>query len=802
MVFRLNFRCFLLGLILFIGCYQSVNDPSSQETLTSDEPVTPSETETSAVTGPQMSDLDPPPDPVDADKEVLATERQQLDESVWSGEVLAQQYEQAFVRVWDDLLNCERRNRRMEKYQVLARIPFDRMLLGTSLKNDMLDWGISKTIFGGEGEELDVESWKQLLKTYQEASYELVQAEFHHSQFDPDINGTAESKIAFALYGWNSTLAERVIVKGDLHVQWREERDQAGVPVPRTIDATNVAVLRHSGEPAFEKILTIDHARPDTRSGVQPVLVYDLDGDGLSELCLGGSNELLRNVGNGQFNREKLMRFESKIFEAGVIADFDGDKRADLVVPAANGDLLLYPADENGRFEIPPIGKTRDGGPLVQPQALTAGDIDADGDLDLWLAQYKISYVGGQMPTPYFDANDGFPAYLLINDGKGRFEPATEEAGLAAKRFRRTYGSSFLDLDTDGDLDLLVISDFSGVDAYANDGKGYFTDVTDRLVDERHLFGMSATFADYNLDGELDFFVTGMASTTARRLDYMKLGRRDAPQVHMMRSRMGFGNRMFVAAGPGKFVEPKFRQDVARTGWAWGSTSFDFDNDGDKDIFVANGHSSGESTKDHCTQFWCHDIYTGSSEANPARYKLFQESHEGYFDRSESWDGYQKNVLLMNIEGERFESVAFLLGVGEQFDGRAVVGDDVDNDGRVDLIVVEDHWSDGQLLHVYQNRMETGHHWIGVRLAEEGLGKSPQGARVIVNLAEGPRQVGVVVTGDSIHAQHPTKLHFGLGATDAIVDIEVIWPGGHRRVIKNPAIDRYHVISWSGDPAD
>ena len=53
---------------------------------------------------------------------------------------------------------------------------------------------------------------------------------------------------------------------------------------------------------------------------------------------------------------------------------------------------------------------------------MTAGDIDNDGDVDLWIGQYKISYVGGQMPTPYFDANDGFPAFLLVNDGSGKFE--------------------------------------------------------------------------------------------------------------------------------------------------------------------------------------------------------------------------------------------------------------------------------------------------------------------------------------------------------------------------------------------
>jgi hypothetical protein len=396
------------------------------------------------------------------------------------------------------------------------------------------------------------------------------------------------------------------------------------------------------------------------------------------------------------------------------------------------------------------------------------------------------------MPKPYYDANDGFPAYLLLNDGSGRFEPFTEEAGLGEKRHRRTYGSSFVDLDQDGDLDLLVVSDFAGIDVYYNDGTGYFTDMTDRLVDERHIFGMAVTFSDYNLDGRLDFFVTGMASTTARRLDYMKLGRKDQPDIHMMRARMGFGNRMYLAAQD-RFVEPAFRDQVARTGWTWGATSFDFDNDGDKDIFVANGHSSGQSTKDHCTHFWCHDIYEGDSAPNPAVAGLFKDVLAGYSDRTESWDGYQKNVLLMNIGGQGFQNIAFLMGVGQQYDGRAVVGDDIDGDGLVDLLVVEDRWSDGQILHLYRNRMRSAHNWIGVRLHEEAAGRSPLGARIVVHTPN-TKQVGCIVAGDSIHAQHSTSLHFGLGQEDQVTAIEVYWPGGRYRRVEAPKINQYHLI--------
>jgi hypothetical protein len=518
-----------------------------------------------------------------------------------------------------------------------------------------------------------------------------------------------------------------------------------------------------------------------------------MNDDGLSEIILGGSNELFWNRGNGRFERDTLCTHPEKGFEVGLLADLNGDGHLDYLQPGLQGDLLFYKGDGSGRFPEPPLGRARGGGPLEQPQVLTAGDIDRDGDLDVWVGQYKISYVKGQMPTPYFDANDGFPAYLLINNGEGRFDPATDESGHDAKRNRRSYGGSLVDLDRDGDLDLLVVSDFAGIDVYHNDGSGYFRDVTDGLVDERHLFGMSATFGDYNLDGRLDFFVTGMASTTARRLEAMRLGRRDRADIHMMRARMGYGNRMYLAQEHG-FAQPDYRDQVARTGWTWGATTFDVDNDRYSDIFVANGHSSGNSTKDHCSHFWCHDIYDGSSEPNPALSSVFNQVMKGYYDKSESWDGYQKKALLVNLDGTGFVNLGFLMGVGHEYDGRAVVGDDLDGDGRRDLVVVEDRWREGQLLHVYRNQLETPHHWIGVQLVERAGQDSPLGTFVELFQSDGTQRVACITSGDSIHAQHASVAHFGLGTDQSVERIEIRLISGRVITLDRPAIDQYHRV--------
>ena len=255
---------------------------------------------------------------------------------------------------------------------------------------------------------------------------------------------------------------------------------------------------------------------------------------------------------------------------------------------------------------------------------------------------------------------------------------------------------------------------------------------------------------------------------------------------------MAFGNRMYLASDEG-WQEPDFRAQVARTGWTWGTTAFDFDNDRDPDLFAANGHISGSSTKDFCVSFWCHDIYDGVSEPNEALGLLMAKRMKALGAGAESWDGHQTNQLLMNLEGDGFVNVAFLMGVADSFDSRSAVSGDLDLDGRLDLVVVEHHGLKGQRLHVYRNRLETGNHWIGIRLLEEGNGISPVGASVVVHTAE-QKHVGRIVTGETVMGQHPAVLHFGLGSSARVESIEVRWQNGMTRIIDAPEIDRYHRI--------
>ncbi|MDH3317886.1 MAG: CRTAC1 family protein [Gammaproteobacteria bacterium] len=722
----------------------------------------------------------------------LVEKRQVLDQILWGPELMAQQYEATFVGLWDRLREAE------DKFQELDAFAFENLLLGDATATEQLDLGIRQTRFATGATPISRERWRGMLAAFKASGYRILQTEWHHENFRPPAEGqNAGSQVRMVAHVAREGSAHRVILRALLDVEWSTKLNEQGNPVPENIAVVEMQMLDRHAEPIFEEVFSVKSSERYPR--LMPLLVYDLDGDGLSEVVLAGANMVLRNQGAGNFKVESFLTDERSIFDGAVLADFTGDGHVDFVAVDTEGYPLLFVGDAEGRFGQP--GRRMADTHLSQPKAFTAGDVDGDGDLDLFIANYKYPYRQGQVPTPYFDANDGFPAYLLRNDGEGNFSDVTEASGLGPKRLRRTFSTSFVDLDDDRDMDLVVVSDYSGLDVYLNDGKGMFTDVSDRLKDKRHFFGMGHTFGDYDLDGKLDLYVIGMSSTTARRLENLGLGRPDKPEHNAQRAAMGYGNRMFLRQ-EGNFTQAPFNDSVARTGWSWGATSFDFDNDGDKDIFVANGHVSGQSSQDYCSTFWRHDIYEQGSEPNLARDVLFQVESTDLRQANISWNGYEHKALMMNLGGKDFVNVAFLLGASFEYDGRAAVTDDLDGDGRMDLLVVEFKSrgvKDGRdmrdyILHVYKNAMPEPGHWIGVRLKESGPGWSPIGATVTISGPAGG-QTAQVITGDSFSSQHPATVHFGLGAAQTVDTLEIRWPNGAVRTLDRPAIDSYHTVS-------
>ena len=374
----------LLGCIYLLGCSPA---EQSNEHVASAAAPQPELMETKMVAAPGQAAL-----------QILANEQVRFDQTVFRHEVDAQAYESTFVALWDRL-------RSTEPFEVLRQFPFLRLELLLPSEWEPLPLGmpgIRQASLDGETIPLDHPGYLAQLNELKSAGWKIIQTEWHHSEFRPGKNDQApQSVVSFEIHSENTSKERRTIVKGQLEVTWTPHKTDSGLRIPGTIKVRNTTITDYTGKPAFTELLQIDPKKVDAKlyPRVSPLIVYDLNQDGLPEIVLAGCNLVYWNQGSGRFQHEPMLRNAiMPLGQAGILSDFNGDGHVDFVSTGKEDGLLrLWTGSAGGQFTSKPSVCFQDR--YENQHTMTAADIDLDGDLDLFVGQWKQPYLRGSMAT-------------------------------------------------------------------------------------------------------------------------------------------------------------------------------------------------------------------------------------------------------------------------------------------------------------------------------------------------------------------------------------------------------------------
>ncbi len=340
----------------------------------------------------------------------------------------------------------------------------------------------------------------------------------------------------------------------------------------------------------------------------------DVDGDGYLDLLVGDGvhTRLMRNMGRGGNGR--FRGFEDVTEAAGLgkigkvrgayLVDLTRDGRLDIFLARIKMPPVLFRNVDGRRFEDVSARAFGGAGVAEWGEATSAafGDLDGDGDLDIYLACYGDFDKTG-WAWPIWNATNGQPSIVLRSDGAaGTPTPtytAVDDPVLTVPGWGLAVGMA--DVDDDGDLDIYRANDYGVNQLFRNEGGFRFTDVTAEAGVTDQGYGMGVTFGDYDGDQDLDLYVTNMWSSSRwvfyRDADFpLPLVARifaQRPFVEREMRQVTHGNSFFRNEGNGRFVEVTAESGAERAEWAWGAVFLDYDNDADLDIYCPNGFISG-----------------------------------------------------------------------------------------------------------------------------------------------------------------------------------------------------------------
>jgi len=436
------------------------------------------------------------------------------------------------------------------------------------------------------------------------------------------------------------------------------------------------------------------------------------------------------------------------------IADYDNDGWPDIYVSNWSKNRL-YRNNHDGTFtDVAEKAGVQLGN---WSTGATWGDYDGDGRLDLFVPGY-VHFdrdnlpSGGENGVPDTFCTfrgvqvncgprglKGEPDHLFHNNGDGTFTDASEKAGVSDAPGYYGLASLFVDINNDGKMDLLVADDSTPNYLYLNKGDGTFEDVSyssGYALNEagRETASMGIAAGDFENNGMVDVFNTTFSD------DYKPLYRND---------------------GAGNLTDSSYQLGIAEISvpfLGWGNAFLDYDNDGWKDLMMADGHVYPQVDQ----HAW------GTSFA-------------------------QRPMLFHNAGGKKFEAVSAVEGSGlaDVITGRGLAVGDLFNDGKLDVVI---NVLDGHPV-ILRNVSADKNHWVELKLV--GGPKSPRdavGATVYLT-ANGMKQRGDVLSGGSYASSSDPRVHFGLGQAAKVDDTEVHWPDGKVEHVSVPGVDRIVTIT-------